>query len=63
MSARFTFTRRNTLLGVTTLATWPLWACTAMTASAILTQSIGQVAADPTGKVLPPDDFAAQTRW
>jgi hypothetical protein len=47
MNARFTFTRRNTLLGATTLAAWSLWACAAMTASAILTQSIGPVAADP----------------
>ena len=42
MNARFTFSRRNTLLGA-----WSLWACAAMTASAILTQSIGRVAADP----------------
>jgi hypothetical protein len=41
MNARFTFTRRNTLLGTTTLAAWSLWACAAITASAILTQSIG----------------------
>jgi len=47
MNARFTFTRRNTLLGATTLAAWSLWACAAMTASAILTQSMGRVAADP----------------
>src|SRR5216684_1160580 len=47
MNARFTFTRRNTLLGATTLAAWSLWACAALTASAILTQSIGPVAADP----------------
>ena len=47
MNARFTFTRRNTLLGATTLAAWLLWACAAMTALAILTQSIGRVAADP----------------
>ena len=47
MNARLTFTRPNTLLGATTLAAWPSWACAAMTASAILTQSIGRVAADP----------------
>src|SRR5260221_11724434 len=47
MNARFTFTRRNTLLGATTIAAWSLWACAAMTASAILTQSIGRAAADP----------------
>jgi hypothetical protein len=29
MNARFTFTRRNTLLGATTLAAWSLWACAA----------------------------------
>ena len=47
MNARFTFSRRNTLLGATRLAAWSLWACAAMTASAVLTQSIGRVAADP----------------
>src|SRR5260370_25977787 len=47
MNARFTFTRRDTLLGATTLEAWSLWACAALTASAILTQSIGRVAADP----------------
>jgi hypothetical protein len=47
MNARLTFTRPNTLLGATTLAAWSSWACAAMTASAILTQSIGRVAADP----------------
>src|SRR3954451_1424310 len=30
-----------------TLGAWSSWACAAMTASAILTQSIGRVAADP----------------
>ena len=47
MNARFTFSRRNTLLGTTTLAAWSLWACAAMTVSAILTLSIGRAAADP----------------
>jgi len=47
MNARLTFTRPNTLLGATTRAAWSSWACAAMTASAILTQSIGRVAADP----------------
>src|ERR1700754_4142112 len=47
MNARLTFTRRNTLLGAATLAAWSLWACAAMTASAILTQSNGRVATDP----------------
>jgi hypothetical protein len=47
MNARLTFTRPNTLLGATTLAAWSSWACAAMTASAILTQSTGRVAADP----------------
>ena len=42
MNARFTFSQRNSLLGA-----WSFWACAAMTASAILTQSIGRVAADP----------------
>lgn len=42
MNARFTFSRRSTLR-----VAWSLWACAAMTASAILTQSIGCVAADP----------------
>jgi len=46
MNARFTFIRRNTLLGATTFAAW-LSACAAMAASAIVTQSIGPVAADP----------------
>ena len=46
MNARFTFSRRNTPLG-TRLAAWSLWVCAAMTASAVLTQSIGRVAADP----------------
>ena len=41
MNARFTFTRRDTLLGATTLAAWLLRACAAITALAILTQSIG----------------------
>jgi hypothetical protein len=47
MNARFMFSRRNTLLGATPLTAWSLWACAAMTTSAILTQSIGRVAADP----------------
>jgi hypothetical protein len=47
MNARFTFSRRNTLLGTTTLANWSLLACAAMTVSAIMTQSIGTAAADP----------------
>src|SRR4029078_6821634 len=47
MNARLTFTRPNTLLGATTRAAWSSWACAAMTASAILTQSIGRFAPDP----------------
>ena len=47
MNARFTFSRHNTPLGTTRLAAWSLWVCAAMTASAVLTQSIGRVAADP----------------
>ncbi len=47
MNARFTFSRRNTPLGTTRLAAWSLWVCAATTASAVLTHSIGRVAADP----------------
>src|SRR6202022_1259613 len=47
MNARLPFPRRNPPLGAPTLAARSLWACAALTASAILTQSIGRVAADP----------------
>jgi hypothetical protein len=47
MNARLTFVRPSSRPGATTRAAWSSWACAAMTASAILTQPTGRMAADP----------------